>query len=590
MMLKKILRFIEISIVPLSIIIFMVVFLDLGLKFHTEERVYFRSGTVFFELFYTLAFVIDFFTKLKKSKHLFGRIIRTIIWGLGVTLLITTSLSILNPSWGFINHIGCDIILLLISFIVFSYWLNKIKIESLHPALIFILSFVFLIIIGIILLLLPNSTTKNLSFLDALFTATSAVTVTGLAVVDTANDFTELGQTFIMVLFQIGGLGILTFTNLLVVLMGNKTSFRTRLMIGEFVNEENLSSTYKMLISIIVFTFFIEFTGAFLVYQSIADVPEIKNKIFFSVFHAISAFCNAGFSILQNSFYEESVRFNYNLQLVIGSLIVIGAMGFNVSSYYLNRLRFKIMNEVRKITGKGNVIIKNKKQSVNALISIRTMFILIFFGMISFYLLEKDHALENYDTYGKWVNSFFNAVTTRTAGFNTLDMNSLSIPTVMIFLFLMWIGAAPGSTGGGIKTTTFAVATLNIIKQVTRKKHLMIYWREISEYTISRMFAVISLSLIAIGTSCFLLLVFDPQVKPIEALFECFSAYSTVGLSLGITAGLSSSSKIVLIIVMFIGRISFLTFLTGLVLQIIYNKRKEITSSSFKAPKINIYS
>ncbi|APD06617.1 ktr system potassium uptake protein B [Flavobacteriaceae bacterium UJ101] len=588
MILKKIIRSIEKSMTPLSVIVFIVVFLDLGLKLHTEEQVYFRSSTTFFEFIYTFFFVITFFVKLKKSKHLFGKITRIIVWILSVFLLIATGLGLINSSWGFIDHIERDIILLLISFIVLSHWLNRIEIKLLHPSLIFILSFVFLIVIGTILLLLPNSTHDSISLINALFTATSAVTVTGLAVVDTANDFTQLGQTFIMFLFQIGGLGMLTFTNLLVISMGNKTSFRTRLMIGEFVNEENINSTFRMLVSIIVFTFLIEFIGAVFVYQSVIDTSEIENKVFFSVFHAISAFCNAGFSTLQNSFYEETVRFNYNLQLVIGILIIIGAMGFNVSSFYINKARLKLINKLQRITGKGNVIINNKKQSVNALISVRTTFILIFIGMVMFYFLEKDHALENYDTYGKLVSSFFNSVTTRTAGFNTLDLSSLSIPTLMIFMLLMWIGAAPGSTGGGIKTTTFAVASLNIVKQVTRKKHLMIYWREISEYTISRMFAVISLSLIAIGLSCFLLLLFDPQIKPVEALFECFSAYSTVGLSLGITAQLSFSSKLVLIVVMFIGRISFLTFLSGLILQLRPYRKKETTT--FKAPKINIYS
>jgi len=588
MLINRIIQFIRKIITPLSLLVFIVIFLDLGLKFHTSEQLYFRTSTSFFELFYILFFLIFFFPMLNKSRHFFGNIMRMVVWLSAIVLLFITFLGIVDSSWLLTIRTARDIVLLLISFIIISHWLNGIEFKSLHPTFIFILSFLIVILIGTVLLLLPNSTTHSVSFIDALFTATSAVTVTGLAVKDTAHDFTQLGQTFIMICFQIGGLGILTFTNLLVISIGNRTSFRTRLMIGEFVNEENLNHTFKMLISIITFTFLVEALSAFLVYHSIIDIPEIHNKTFFALFHAISAFCNAGFSTLQNSFHESYVRFNYNLHWIIGLTIVIGAMGFNIISYYWEVFLYKFLSLIEHITGKRKrFIIKKKQQSISNSISVITTFLLIFGGMLLFYILENNHALSEYSNHGKIAESFFNSVTTRTAGFNTLDMNSLTIPTLMIFSLLMWIGAAPGSTGGGIKTTTFAVGLLNIIRHITQKKNIRIKWIEISNYTISRMFAVVSLSLIAIGMSSFLLIIFDPQVKVKEAIFECISAYSTVGLSLGITSELSIASKVVLIVVMFIGRINFLTFLSGIFLQL---RQEKIMTASFKTPKINIYS
>jgi potassium uptake TrkH family protein len=461
---------------------------------------------------------------------------------------------------------GLIILLILIGV---SRQLNETLNSRLHPALIFVLSFAILILFGSLLLMLPGATNNGISFLHALFTSTSAVTVTGLAVLDTGKDFTTFGKTVILLLIQFGGLGVLTFSNLFALLFSGGSSFKNQIAMADFINSENLGSTRKVLIRIIVFVLAIEITGATLIYFSILHTPVNDDKIFFALFHSVSAFCNAGFSTYGNSLYEPILKYNYFLHTVVALLIVFGGLGYNISINYIKYLKEVVLYNWRRITKTRHIsVIPKNIIRINTVIVVQTTIALLLIGWVAFFILEYNNTLADHKSIGgKIAVSFFNSVTPRTAGFNNIDMSLMLNPTVLIFILLMWIGASPGSTGGGIKTTTIAVAVLNLRNIVLGKERLDYRKREIPLQATRRSNVIIFLSLMAIGFAVFLLSIFDPKVDVIKLAFETFSAFCTVGLTLGITAQLSDASKIVLIIMMFLGRVSLLTFIIAVVRQ-----------------------
>ena len=417
--------------------------------------------------------------------------------------------------------------------------------------------------------MLPGATNNGISFLHALFTSTSAVTVTGLAVLDTGKDFTTFGKTVILLLIQFGGLGVLTFSNLFALLFSGGSSFKNQIAMADFINSENLGSTRKVLIRIIVFVLAIEITGATLIYFSIIHTPVNDDKIFFALFHSVSAFCNAGFSTYGNSLYEPILKYNYFLHTVVALLIIFGGLGYNISINYIKYLKEIVLYNWRRITKTKHIsVIPKNIIRINTVIVVQTTIELLLIGWVAFFILEYNNTLADHKSIGgKIAVSFFNSVTPRTAGFNNIDMSLMLNPTVLIFILLMWIGASPGSTGGGIKTTTIAVAVLNLRNIVLGKERLDYRKREIPLQATRRSNVIIFLSLMAIGFAVFLLSIFDPKVDVIKLAFETFSAFCTVGLTLGITAQLSDASKIVLIIMMFLGRVSLLTFIIAVVRQ-----------------------
>lgn len=439
------------------------------------------------------------------------------------------------------------------------------KRKLLNPAQLFILSFLGIILIGTVLLLLPNATHNGISFLDALFTSTSAVCVTGLIVVDTGSYFTLFGQSVILVLIQAGGIGILTVASYFGYFFRGGASYESQLTLSDMTGSNKLGEVFATLRRILVITFSIEIVAAGLIYASLdkALLPTFFQRLFFSAFHAVSAFCNAGFSTLPNSLYESGFRYNYALQLIIVSAFVLGGLGFPIVVNLIKYLKYFIGRKLFYFRGKNQTHIP-WVLTLNSRITLITTLSLTILGTGLFYINEHGNTLAEHRGFGKWVTALFSAATPRTAGFNTVDMAALDFSTVMMLFLLMWIGASPASTGGGIKTNTFAIATLNFISLAKGKSKIEIFRREIAEITVRRAFAVISLSLLVIGTGIMLISIFDGDKKLLDIAFECFSAYSTVGLSLGITAKLSAASKYVIIAVMFIGRVSMLTLLIAL--------------------------
>ncbi|MEM6965508.1 MAG: potassium transporter TrkG [Bacteroidota bacterium] len=463
-----------------------------------------------------------------------------------------TDLILSNPAW---------VVVAVILTFVREFFEIKLDFNRtfLNPAQLFIFSFLFIIFLGSLLLMLPNATYDELTYLDALFTSTSAVCVTGLIVVDTATDFTLFGQGIIMFLIQVGGLGILTFVSYFSYFFVGVTTYENQLTLSELVNSRKVGEVFSTLRYIILIAFVVEGISALLIFFTLdaATFNSLFDQIFFSIFHSISAFCNAGFSTLSNSLYEGEFRFNYGLQLIVIFTFVLGGLGFSIVVNTLEYLKYQF----RQVFLRENDTYRHRPWmlNINSRITLITTLSLTTVAFVLFFALEYNNTLAEHTFFGKIVTALFGAATPRTAGFNSVDMTALHFPTLMLTFLLMYIGASPASTGGGIKTSTFAIAVLNIISLARGKDRVEVFRREIADISIKRAFAIISLSLLVIGLGVMMITIFDPAKGLLHIGFECFSAYSTVGLSLGITGDLSNGGKMTIIVMMFIGRISMLT-------------------------------
>ena len=440
----------------------------------------------------------------------------------------------------------------------------------LNPAQLFVLSFITVILIGAVLLMLPRATYGGIDFIDAVFTSTSAVCVTGLIVVDTGSFFTGFGQIIIMTLIQIGGLGILTFASYFSYFFKGGSTYENQVVLSDLTNSNKIGEVFQVLKYVILITFGVELISAVLIYSSLENgsYHTFDEKFFFAVFHSISAFCNAGFSTLSNGLYDKEFRFNYFLHLVLIATFVLGGLGFPIVANVINYLRYRSRRLFRFRGMSSNYT--PWVLSLNSRITLITTFSISAVAFLVFYGLEYHNTLAEHSGFGKVVTALFGATTPRTAGFNTIDTGAMLFPTTLMVFLLMWIGASPASTGGGIKTSTFALAILNILSLAKGETRIEVFRREIHPISVRRAFAVMALSLIVIGLGTMLISLFDSEADLRHIAFECFSAYSTVGLSLGITAGLSFGSKWVLIAVMFFGRVGMLTILIS-----VYHKHRQ---------------
>jgi potassium uptake TrkH family protein len=535
---------------------------------YTQTAFYqkFIDGFYFFVLavglISTFARDIQRFTLIKRKVFIFDLLsIGFTLWIFHMYLFVgvpfDTDLLLENPLW-----VKIAVILTFVR--EFSELRINFNRTLLNPAQIFILSFLVIIFIGSFLLVLPNATYDGISYLDALFTSTSAVCVTGLIVVDTATHFTLFGQTIIMILIQLGGLGILTFASYFSYFFKGGTTYENQFALSDMTNSRKLGEVFSTLKYIILITFGIELFSGLFIYSSIdpGSFDTQSEKLFFSAFHAVSAFCNAGFSTLSSNIYETGFRFNYYLQSVVILTFVLGGLGFPIVVNILNYLKYSVSNLLSFSSGKNRH--RPWVLSLNSRINLITTMSISLVAFIAFYFLEYNNTLAEHNSFGKIVTALFGATTPRTAGFNTVDTAAMAFPTLMMVMLLMWIGASPQSTGGGIKTSTFAIALLNILSLARGKSRIEIFRREIADVSVRRAFAIIFLSFVVIALAITLISIFDPGKKLVDIAFECFSAYGTVGLSLGITGDLSSASKFVIIVVMFVGRVSTLSLFIAL--------------------------
>ena len=430
---------------------------------------------------------------------------------------------------------------------------------KLHPAQIIVIGFFLLILLGAVLLSLPISTMPEhrVSFLDAFFTSTSAVCVTGLVVVDTGTTYTLFGQIVIVLLIQAGGLGVMTVTTMVFLLIGKRITLAERMILRESLNEFDLSGLVKMILKVIRVTLFAELLGAALL--AIRFVPMFGLKgVYYSLFHAISAFCNAGFDVFGQEYspFCSLVPFASDpvIVLTISTLIIMGGLGFMVVSDIFSFSRIRARKGLNRYT---------------KLVLAATGLLLVV-GMAAFYAAElgNEKTLGGLDTGGKILGGIFQSVTPRTAGYNTIDQNAMLPVSKFVTIILMFIGASPAGTGGGIKTTTAAIVSLFAVHGIIGRKDITLRERRVSPGTIQRATIITITSFVFVVAACIVLVSIEGDRGGIftseNLIYEVVSAFGTVGLTTGITPQLSSASHIVLIITMFVGRVG----LTSLVIAL----------------------
>ncbi|WP_018592043.1 TrkH family potassium uptake protein [Terrisporobacter glycolicus] len=428
-----------------------------------------------------------------------------------------------------------------------------IKANTMKPAQVMVIGFGVVILFGGLILNLPIAAKsgKSVGLLNALFTSTSAVCVTGLIVVDTSTYWNEFGQLVIISLIQIGGLGFMTMATMFSLLTGKKINLRERLLIQESLNQRDLSGLVKLTRYIIMMTVTIEGIGALLL--SIVFIPKLGliKGIWYSVFHSISAFCNAGFDLMGpiSGEYSSLMYFvdNSLINLVICGLIVLGGIGFPVLLDVINNKKYSKLN-------------------VHSKIVINTTAILIAIGFLFIFIVEFNNkgTLGELSMKEKLLSSLFQSVTLRTAGYSTIDLTLLKESTLFLMIILMLIGASPASTGGGLKTTTVATLFLTVKSFILGKEDIEVYQRRISSTTVRKSLGIFFIGVFVALFGTLMLTIVSPGFSLLESAFEVVSAFATVGLSLGGSPTLTSFGKIIIMILMFLGRVGSLTIFIAL--------------------------
>lgn len=436
---------------------------------------------------------------------------------------------------------------------------DRFKRVMANPPLVVALSFGIIILIAGILLNLPFFTNDNSSvgFLNSLFTAASALCVTGLTTVNTAETWNFFGQLVIIILIQIGGLGIMTMATFVPMVLSKKIGMVSRQIIKEELNFESYSGVIALLKYVIKISFLVELIGMIVMAFEFIPAFGLGRGLWYSVFHSISAYCNAGFDLLGDSMVDYKSSLIINIPIM--TLIIIGGIGFQVILEIFDKKRFK-------------------KFSAHSKLVLSMTGILIVVGAVLFFVLEDQNTLINESRPGQIIQSLFQSVVTRTAGFYSIDNATFTDGTAVLFIILMFIGGSPGSTAGGLKTTTFGIlfyATIATIKG----EDIVIFKKEIPQEVILKSLSLVTLSMLMVMGLSFVMTVIEP-FSFLDILFEITSAFGTVGLSRGITPVLSNISKLIVIFTMYIGRIGPLTF--G------YAVGRHKNKSKLKYPKANI--
>lgn len=424
--------------------------------------------------------------------------------------------------------------------------------ENLHltPAQIVLISFMGIILLGTFLLYLPVSAAegKKIALVDAFFMTTSAACVTGLATVSVKNDLSFFGQMVLLGTFQVGGLGFMTLSSSVGILMGRNMQMKERLIMQDLLEVNELNQIYSMITDIISFTFFIELWGAILLAIGFGiEGLDFGTAVYYGVFHSISAFCNAGFAMWDNSL--ENFATNPIISITISVLIILGGIGFVV------------LKELREIA-------TTKRKLLNMSLHSKVVFLmtglLLVAGSLFVFFGEFLNSLDGYTLWEKTLISFFQSTTLRTAGFNTLPLANIHPYTAYGFMMFMFIGASPGSTGGGIKTTTFAIILQSIRANLTGNKKVTFFDRTIPNSLIVKAIGVAFISIMIVSLFTLVMMQLEPNQGLLPLMFEVMSAFGTVGLSLGVTTQMSAAGKIAIGVLMYIGRVGPLTLALAL--------------------------
>jgi len=422
-----------------------------------------------------------------------------------------------------------------------------------------LLSFALLIIIGTILLMLPAAANgPRLATVDALFTATSATCVTGLVVVDTGSRLSLFGQWVVLVLIQCGGLGIMTFSIVLIMLMTGRVSFIQRSVIQDTFTHSPDIRLPSLVLHVVIFTLVLEAAGAALLFLRFSGMYHPGRALYFAVFHAISAFCNAGFGLYSQSLMDFSGDPLVSLTMTL--LIICGGIGFLV------------MLELKRVLFRSHKARRARRLSVHSKLVLTLTALLLIAGTLGFLILEWNQSMARLSLPAKVMAAFFQSVTARTAGFNTLNFGKMANVTLLFTILLMFIGAASGSTGGGIKVNTLGVLFALSRSRLRGEETTSIFRRTLTAETVGRAISVLVVAVIVIYAATMALTVSELGTTIhaesrglfLELLFEVVSAFATVGLSVGVTSKLSTLGKLILVVVMFVGRLGPLSIAVAL--------------------------
>lgn len=469
------------------------------------------------------------------------------------------------------SHLLHILLLTTISLTQLSNGVIQLLSRRVNPAFILSASFFIFIVIGTAMLMLPRATVNGISLIDALFMSTSAICVTGLATVDVATTFTPMGILFILILIQVGGLGVMTLTSFFVMFFMGNSSLNNQVMVSDMVSSKSLGSLFSTLLYILGFTFIIEASGAAIIFLDIHGTLNmtLDEEIGFAIFHSISAFCNAGFSTLSNNLGDQALMSGHNMfYLVITALIVLGGIGFPILVNIHETIKYHIkdlyQHYVRRIQRRSRQV---HLYDINTHIVATMTLILLIGGTAAIAILEWNNGFAAMPTVDKLVHSLFNAACPRTAGFSSIAISSFSLQTIMILAIMMVIGGGTQSTAGGIKVNVFAVIILNLRAILYGRDKVTVLNRELSHDSIRRANSSLVLYIIFLTIAIFLLSIFEPEASLLALVFEAVSALSTVGSSLDLTPTLSSEGKAIIIGLMFIGRVGVLTMAMSLIKQ-----------------------
>lgn len=437
-----------------------------------------------------------------------------------------------------------------------------------NPSLLLSGSFIVVIFIGSLLLMLPRCTYGPISYVDALFVSTSAVCITGLTPVDVFTTFTPLGIVVLALLIQIGGLGVMTFTSFFALFFSGRTSIYSQLMLKDMIYSKSMSTLLPTLLYILAFTLVLELAGAVAIFFSVRSSLGMSTAqtALFAMFHSLSSFCNAGFSTLPGGMSNPLLLYgNISIYWVTSVIVILGAIGFPILVNFKEAIAIHFRRAWSHITGRIYSEPRNvHPYNMNTKIVLVTFTALFVAGTVSFLILEWDNSLAGMTLTGKVTQAVFNSVTPRSAGFSSVNPAGFLDVTLVIVMFLMWVGGASQSTAGGIKVNTFAAICLNLRCIVTGREKITAFRRTIAVWSVRRANAVVAISLMSYLVYSVTIMALEPGMGARTLLFETLSALFTVGSSLGATPELSAASKLVLCSAMFLGRVGIISLMSGL--------------------------
>jgi trk system potassium uptake protein len=537
--------------------------------------------------FYILRFLIKVFYDFNPiqflKKNWFESVVMLLLLLEGISYNFLGSL-LVEPIF---NAIGftefADFSMIFIQLFVFIILVNSVFKQrnfkpwmKIHPALLFTLSISVMSFIGGLLLMLPEMSTikDGLSFTDSMFTAMSSVSVTGLTTIDVADSLTTKGQVVVLILIKLGGLNTIAFGALMLIIAKFGVGIKYHEIIEDFLNKNSVLNASSLLSKILIWATCIEIVGIVLLYFSFGNegiFADDGNRLFHSVFHGISGFNNAGISTLSGGMMHPDVVANYYVHSIVLILFFLGGLGmiYIFDLFEIKRLRERMKTPWKTI-------------EFSTKISLYFTLIFLFIGAVVFFIFEKNNTM-NHDSYiGDLITAFYQSMTTRNAGFNLVETSSLTMPVLIVFLFLMFIGASSGSTGGGIRTSTFAIMWASLVSTIRGKKNTELFKRTISNDTVFKAYAIFLFFVIGNVLGPFVLAISEADLIAsgkfdfMDLVFEHVSASCTVGLSTGITSELSEVGKYVIILAMFIGRVGTLT--------LAYLIGKKVISNRYKYP------